>query len=216
MSEKRVLKTDNLHFQIHGHDIIKPEDDILIQENQHCLLIGPSGCGKTTLLNLLTGLKTPNKGEIQFQDKAYSNLSSRQIDALRAKHFGFVFQTNKLISYLSVYQNVALSLSAARQKNDKARIMNLLEKMGIADKARQKARTLSEGEAQRTAIARAVVHKPDIIFADEPTSALDDANTEKVIELLFNQAKENGATLVVSTHDARINPYFKTIKEMRA
>lgn len=186
--------------------------DIKISQKQNLLLLGPSGCGKTTLMNLMAGFIKPDRGQITFQDQHYDVLSESELDRLRRRHFGFVFQKLHLIGHLSVAQNIAVT----QTKPDPVRVQVLIDDLDLSGKERQKARDLSLGEAQRVAIARAVVHHPTVIFADEPTSALDDTNTEKVMELIFDQARKTGATVIAATHDARIKDRFETILEMAA
>lgn len=181
-----------------------------IEAGKHLLLLGQSGCGKTTLMNIMAGLLRPTDGDVVFQDTPYTGLSENKLDNLRSNNFGFVFQKIHLIGHLSVEQNIAV----AQPAKDQTRIHTLIEELALTAQKQQKARDLSVGEAQRVAIARAVANNPSVIFADEPTSALDDANTEKVMDLLFEQAEKTNATLIVATHDARIKGRFTDILEM--
>ncbi len=185
-------------------------DSLNIEAGKHLLLLGQSGCGKTTLMNIMAGLLRPTDGDVVFQDTPYTGLSENKLDNLRSNNFGFVFQKIHLIGHLSIEQNIAL----AQPTKDQARINTLIEELALTAQKQQKARDLSVGEAQRVAIARAVANNPSVIFADEPTSALDDANTEKVMDLLFEQAEKTNATLIVATHDARIKGRFTNILEM--
>ncbi len=185
-------------------------DSLNIEAGKHLLLLGQSGCGKTTLLNIMAGLLRPTGGEVAFQDTRYTGLPENKLDNLRSNNFGFVFQKIHLIGHLSIDQNIAL----AQPTKDQARIHTLIKELALTDRKQQKARDLSVGEAQRVAIARAVANNPSVIFADEPTSALDDTNTEKVMDLLFEQAEKTNATLIVATHDARIKGRFTDILEM--
>lgn len=185
-------------------------DSLNIEAGKHLLLLGQSGCGKTTLMNIMAGLLRPTGGNVVFQDTPYTGLSENKLDNLRSNNFGFVFQKIHLIGHLSIEQNIAL----AQPTKDQARINTLIEELALTAQKQQKARDLSVGEAQRVAIARAVANNPSVIFADEPTSALDDANTEKVMDLLFEQAEKTNATLIVATHDARIKGRFTDILEM--
>jgi len=185
-------------------------DSLNIEAGKHLLLLGQSGCGKTTLMNIMAGLLRPTDGDVVFQDTHYTGLSENKLDNLRSNNFGFVFQKIHLIGHLSIKQNIAL----AQPTKDQARINTLIEELALTAQKQQKARDLSVGEAQRVAIARAVANNPSVIFADEPTSALDDANTEKVMDLLFEQAEKTNATLIVATHDARIKGRFTNILEM--
>lgn len=206
-----MFEIKNLIYKDHNQEIIHLEQ-YAIEQGHHLLLLGPSGCGKTTFMNLLSGLLKASNGEISFQGQKYSDLSERDMNILRAKNFGFIFQKLHLIDHLTVIQNITL----AQQKPDTKRVQALVRDLGLSGKEQQKARTLSVGEAQRVAIARAVVNNPKIIFADEPTSALDDTNTQKVMDLIFDQAKKNGATVIAATHDSRIKKPFAKIMEMAA
>lgn len=206
-----MLQIKKATYRIADKDILPPQS-LTIDQGQHLLLLGPSGCGKTTLMNLAAGLLRPTSGDIEFQGQGYAALSDSELDNLRAENFGFVFQKLHLIGHLTVAQNIAV----AQTKADKARIGNLLAELGLSGKESQRARDLSVGEAQRVAIARAVVNNPKVIFADEPTSALDDANTYKIMKLIFTQAEKTGATVIAATHDARIKGSFTKILEMAA
>lgn len=186
--------------------------NVSLKAGEHLLLLGPSGCGKTTLMNIMAGLLRASSGDVCFAGKNYASLSDRDLDNLRAENFGFVFQKLHLIGHLSVAQNIAL----AQTKPDTARVITLINDLGLSGKEAQKARDLSVGEAQRVAIARAVSNNPKVIFADEPTSALDDANAAKVMNLIFDQAAKTGATVIASTHDGRIKDRFEKILEMVA
>ena len=178
-------------------------------------LMGPSGSGKTTLLAVIAGLLKPKKGDVLFEGQNIYDLSEVEKDRLRGEHFGFIFQTLHLIPSLTLYQNVELASDLAGKSNKK-RVGYLIEALGLADKAHRKPRALSQGEQQRAAIARAVLNKPSIIIADEPTSALDDGNALKVMELLEQQAEENGSALLIATHDNRISNRFKNIFYLQA
>ncbi len=196
------------HTYIPNHEALPK--DIFIDRGEHLLLLGPSGCGKTTLMNLMATLLPLESGEVIFENVSYSKLSETQKDTMREENFGFVFQRHHLIGHLSVMQNIAV----VQKKQDDAYIKSLINTVGLAGKEKQKARDLSVGEAQRVAIARALANKPKVIFADEPTSALDDHNTQAIIDLIFEQAKETNATIIAATHDERIKSRFKNILEM--
>lgn len=204
-----MLALKNITYTVAGRDIL-PSQSLDVWKGRHLLLLGPSGCGKTTLMNIMAGLLRPSAGEIFFDGLGYDGLTDAALDRLRAENFGFVFQRIHLIGHLTAAQNIAV----AQKTVDKARVLSLLDELGLAGRAGQKARDLSVGEAQRVAIARAVVNNPGIIFADEPTSALDRTNTEKIMALLFGQARKTGATVIAATHDDRIKAYFDTVWEM--
>ncbi len=204
-----LFNIKDIEYSINNNVIINRQS-LKINEGQHLLLLGPSGCGKTTLLNIMSGLLKPDSGELSYRGDIYSSFSDNKLDRLRAKNFGFIFQKIHLIRHLTVAQNIAIS----QMKPNPTKVQELVNDLGLNGKENQKAKDLSVGEAQRVAIARAVANNPKVIFADEPSSALDDANTEKVINLIFSQAKKTNATVIASTHDARIKAHFKTILEL--
>ena len=197
------FKIENLKFK-YDNQIIFDNQNFVINRGQKLLIHGPSGCGKTTLINLMSGLLQSQFGKIIFENEDLFELSENQLDKLRAKNFGFVFQRLYLINYLNVEQNIQL----ANISSNSSDMNSLIEELGLLDKRKSKIRELSVGEAQRVAIARAIVSKPKVIFADEPTSALDNNNSEKVMKLLFTQAEKNNTTLIVSSHDSRIKKKF--------
>ena len=203
------FKIENLKFE-YDNQIVFDNQNFTINRGQKLLIYGPSGCGKTTLINLMSGLLQSQFGKIIYESKNLFELSQNQLDKLRARNFGFVFQRLYLINYLNVEQNIQLANISSNCSD-----MNLLiEELGLLDKRKSKIIELSVGEAQRVAIARAIVSKPKVIFADEPTSALDDNNSEKVMKLLFAQAEKNNTTLIVSSHDSRIKKKFSNSLEL--
>jgi putative ABC transport system ATP-binding protein len=172
-----------------------------LQPGERALLLGPSGSGKSTLLNLLCGLQRADSGRVTLGDAPIG-------DAVRRRHFGIVFQSLRLISALSLRANLALAQKLQTGGSDPARIDALLERLGIAHRAHARPHELSQGEAQRAAIARALVVRPAILVADEPTSALDHLSAARVAGLLLDLARENGTSLIVATHDERLRPHF--------
>ncbi len=202
-----VTAVDHLHFTIAGRTIIE-NLSFSQQPGEHLLLLGASGVGKTSLINLLTGLATPDKGSVSICGENMSSLAGAGRDDLRRRTTGLIFQTLRLISALSVRDNLRLAQRLAIGGVDDAKISHLIEAVGIAHRADARPRQLSQGEAQRAAIARALVGKPRLIVADEPTSALDDHNAEIVARLLLDRAQEEGATLLIATHDQRLKAYL--------
>jgi putative ABC transport system ATP-binding protein len=178
------------------------------------LILGKSGSGKTTLLNLLAGLLTPSFGEVILDGVRLSSLSGQNLDLFRGKNIGIVFQKPHLIAALSVRQNLELAHFFSKKKGQN--IDQLLTELGIQHKAKSAVLTLSEGEAQRVSIARALANSPKVILADEPTSSLDDENTEKVIRLLKDQASKIGAALVIVTHDQRVKNHISNFIEVKS
>lgn len=172
----------------------------------HMLLLGASGSGKTTLINAVAGLLTPDEGLIAIDGEAMTGLSAAERDRLRRRKIGLVFQSLRLVSALSVRENLRLAQRLSGASADDAVIESLLEQLGIAHRGGAKPRSLSQGEAQRAAIARALVAKPPLLIADEPTSALDAENARRIASLLLETAERNGSTLLIATHDARLKP----------
>jgi len=182
----------------------------------HSLVIGPSGCGKSTLLHLIAGLIRPSRGQIAVDGQDLVALGAAALDAFRGRRIGIVLQNLHLIAALSVRDNLRLARWLARLVPDPDRVDGLLDELGLARLARSRPRQLSQGERQRLAIARAVINRPALVLADEPTSALDDANCAAVLDLLQRQAQASGATLIVATHDHRLQPHFEHRLELAA
>tara|TARA_Y100000589_G_scaffold46752_1_gene39240 strand:+ start:1088 stop:1711 length:624 start_codon:yes stop_codon:yes gene_type:complete len=204
-----LFKIKNLEYKKQNNKILS-NLNFSVDEGKHLLILGSSGSGKTSLLNLMSGLLKPTKGEIYFEDYKYSTLSEEEIDKIRATNFGFIFQKLHLIGHLNVKQNIDL----IKNKINSKKVEKLIFGLGLMQKSQQMVSDLSVGEAQRVAIARGLANGPKVIFADEPTSSLDDYNTQRVIELILDQTKQMNSTLIVSTHDKRIKKYFSKITEM--
>jgi putative ABC transport system ATP-binding protein len=173
-----------------------------------CLVIGPSGSGKSTLLAAIAGLLTPTAGSVSLEGEDITRLSGARRDALRARRIGLVPQTLHLIGVLSARENLRLARRLAGLPPDDAWIDACLERVGLAEHAARRPADLSVGEAQRVAVARAIVNRPALILADEPTSALDDASCDQALRLLREEAAACGASLVIATHDRRIREHF--------
>lgn len=188
--------------------------DIRLNAGEDMLVLGKSGSGKTTLLNLLSGLLDPEEGEVLLDGIRLSALRGPDADLFRGKNIGIIFQKPHLLAPLSVQENLEMAYYFSRKKGQN--IQSLLTELGIGGKARSAVRTLSEGEAQRVSIARALVTLPKLILADEPTSSLDDENTEKVVQLLKNQASKIGAALIIVTHDQRVKKHISNFIEVKA
>ncbi|MEO8102568.1 MAG: ATP-binding cassette domain-containing protein [Betaproteobacteria bacterium] len=186
-------------------------DRLSVAAGQHTLVLGPSGGGKTTLLNVIAGIAPAMSGDVRVCGAQLGTLSAAQRDHFRGRHIGFVMQRLHLIAALSVESNLLLTQKLGGTAIDASHIHGILDRLGIGNKRRAWPRQLSQGEAQRVAIARAVVNRPALILADEPTAALDDASCAAAIDLLFDQAGEHGATLLVATHDQRIKARFSQV-----
>lgn len=198
-----MITTSQLTYAYPGQPAMK-FPDVVCAAGEHALILGPSGTGKTTLLHLLAGLLTPTSGEIRVGNTPMQQLRGHTLDAFRGKHIGIIFQKPHFIRSLTALENLLLAQSLSGIKTDKAHALHLLDRLGIGAKAHAKTHTMSIGEQQRLAIARALINRPDIILADEPSSALDDDNCRKMITLLLEVADEQKSNLLVVTHDNRI------------
>lgn len=185
-----------------------PFDDLSLPTGQHLLVRGASGSGKSTLLAMLAGLMRPSSGQVMVDGVALHGLTARQSDAWRGATLGFVPQRLHLSAALSVADNLALPFVAAGLKPDAVRAAELLDRLGLSELAQRLPHQLSVGQAQRVALARALMRRPSLLLADEPSASLDDAATTQMLDLLLQAATEQGATLVVATHDARVVQVF--------
>lgn len=182
------------------------------------MLIGPSGCGKTTLLSIIAGTLSPDQGEGRLEVLGHQlrRMSQSALTAMRSNSIGFIFQSFHLIHTLSCAENVAIPLLIQglghRKALDEARA--ILERVGLADKARQRPTLLSGGQQQRVAIARALVHQPSLILCDEPTAALDARNGALVMELFGSVVRDPKRALIIVTHDNRIFGHANRIASM--
>jgi putative ABC transport system ATP-binding protein len=175
----------------------------VVPPRQYVAIMGPSGSGKSTLLGLLAGLDAPSSGEIEIDGIALAGLGDDGIAVLRGRKLGFVFQAYNLVPTLTALENVMLPMEMLSGDLDAAlpRAQQLLESVGLSDRATHYPAQLSGGEQQRVALARAFVMKPAVLFADEPTGNLDTANGRHVLELILELNRKEGTTLVLVTHD---------------
>ena len=180
--------------------------DLVFSEGEFSGLVGPSGSGKTTLLNLIGGLDSPTEGTI-------ANTSHAERALIRRKHMGFIFQSYNLLPVYTVFENVELPLILNKfsEKDRTNMVEEAVEWVGLTDKMNSRPAMLSGGECQRTAIARAIVHRPALILADEPTANLDAENSHHIMEILLGLNKELSSTFVFATHDEKIMAYLKRI-----
>lgn len=167
-------------------------------------IVGPSGSGKTTLLGLCAGLDRSSSGIVELHGTPLNGLSEDQLAAVRNQYIGFIFQNFQLMPTLTALENVMVPLELRGEKNIKPRALDLLDKVGLADRSHHYPTQLSGGEQQRVSLARAFSNKPQILFADEPTGNLDAETSEKVVKLLFELNREAGTTLVLVTHDLEL------------
>lgn len=170
------------------------------------LVLGNSGSGKTTLLHLLAGLLKPSVGAIEIGSDR--KVLSEQKDRFRGQNIGVVFQQPYFVKSLSVEKNLRVAQSMAGVEIDETRVDQLLQQLGLEGRGQASIGDLSTGELQRVSIARALINKPQVVLADEPTASLDDQNCEKVISLLEGACRDVGSSLIVVTHDKRLEGRF--------
>jgi putative ABC transport system ATP-binding protein len=178
---------DNIHFAV--------------EAGSSMAVVGPSGSGKTTLLGLAAGLDRSSTGTVELNNIKLDKLNEDQRAKIRNQYVGFIFQNFQLLPTLTALENVMVPLELRNEKNIKPRAIELLSKVGLADRGHHYPAQLSGGEQQRISLARAFSNKPAILFADEPTGNLDAETSEKIIDLIFNLNKEAGTTLILVTHD---------------
>jgi putative ABC transport system ATP-binding protein len=177
---------------------------LAIAPHELVALVGPSGCGKSTLLNLLAGVDRPDSGGVWVGELELARAGERELVRLRRERIGIVFQAFHLVPHLTCAENVALPLELSGRK-DPGRVHALLERVGLASRAAHYPAELSGGEQQRTAVARALVHRPALLIADEPTGNLDSASGTALLALLDELRREHGMALVIATHDPRVS-----------
>jgi putative ABC transport system ATP-binding protein len=171
-----------------------------IARGEFVAVVGPSGCGKSTLLNLIAGVDRADAGEVRVCGLELTHASEAELTRFRRRSVGVVFQAFHLVANLTAEENVALPL-ALDGRSDPGRVRELLAKVGLAERARHHPGELSGGEQQRVAVARALVHRPALLVADEPTGNLDSGNGARVMEVLEELRRSEGAALVLATHD---------------
>ena len=178
-----------------------------VEKGDFICIAGPSGSGKTTLLNLIGCVDTATRGVVEVVGRDTATLSERQLTDLRLHTIGFIFQSFNLVSVLTLYQNVEFPLLLQGKlgaKERQARVMSLLEQVGLATHAKHRPSELSGGQRQRVAVARALVTEPQIVLADEPTANLDSATGQAIIDLMKALNQQKGTTFIFSTHDHKV------------
>ena len=189
-----------------GNRELKVLDDInfSVEAGATLSIVGPSGSGKTTLLGLCAGLDRATSGSVELNGIRLNNLNEDQLADVRNRYVGFIFQNFQLLLTLTALENVMVPLELRGERNIKSRAMELLDKVGLAERGHHYPTQLSGGEQQRVSLARAFSNQPQILFADEPTGNLDAETSEKVEKLLFDLNKEAGTTLILVTHNLEL------------
>lgn len=203
MGEEKIIALDNISYTIE-------------KGKTYCLL-GTSGSGKSTLLNLLAGLEKPTKGNIIFKNYHLEKMNEKELALFRQKHIGFVFQSYNLLPTLTALENVTLPLIFSRtpKKTRIKKAKEMLNAVGLANRANHKPSEMSGGQQQRVSIARAFINNPEVVFADEPTGNLDTKTTAEMMDLITGIAKEHNQTLIIVTHDTEISSYADRIVRIR-
>lgn len=189
-----------------------------INQAETVAVVGPSGCGKSTLLNIVGGLLKPTAGSVTVAGRNPYELSEKHLAAFRNTTLGFVFQAHHLLPQCTALENVLVPTLALANRNDREltdRAKDLLDRVGLADRAAHKPARLSGGERQRIAVARALINQPTLLLADEPTGALDEENTDRLAEILHEINQRDGVTLLIVTHAQRLAERQQRTVELR-
>ncbi|MDT8719434.1 ABC transporter ATP-binding protein [Clostridium sp. 19966] len=202
-----ILEAKNLYktYGSEGNMVVALlKTNFKVEKGEFVAIVGPSGSGKSTLLQLLAGLDTPTGGEVYIDEKNIYGLSEKKLSIFRRRNIGFIFQFFNLVPVLTVDENIRLPLIMDHKKADKDFLEEIIESLNLKERRYHYPSQLSGGQQQRTAIARALISKPSIIFADEPTGNLDSKNSKEVLELMKKSIKKYGQTLIMITHDSNV------------
>ena len=213
-----MIATLDLTFSYHGSSLLT-FPNMECRSGGQLLILGDSGSGKTTLLHLICGLLKPQTGSINIDGIDVTSLNDSELDKFRGENIGVVFQQAHFVQSLTVSENLALPALMTSENISseelRERTVGLLKRLRLDHKADSLPSELSVGEQQRASIARALIHKPKVVFADEPTSALDDKSTAAVVSLLEVETKNAGARLVIVTHDQRLKDRYSATVELK-
>jgi putative ABC transport system ATP-binding protein len=220
MDNNLIIQATGVHKTYYTGQVSVPAlrgVDLSVRRGEMVAVMGPSGCGKTTLLNCLSGLDTPDQGEIAIEGVSLSGMSDHERTTYRARRMGFVFQFYNLLPVLSAVENVELPLlvSGVRLREARQRALEALGQVGLAQRAYHRPAELSGGERQRTTIARALVNRPALVWADEPTGDLDSETANEIMDVLVDLNREQGLTFILVTHDRGVGSRCGRIVRMR-
>jgi putative ABC transport system ATP-binding protein len=215
----KVLATKNIVKEYHVDEtIIKAVDDVSFELNsgEFVALVGPSGSGKTSMLAMIAGLLSPNQGEIYLGGEEISKMNDAQLTRFRRQKIGFTFQSNNLVPFLNVRENVELMLrlNGTYDQEGKDRATELLERLGLGERLNNLPSQLSGGQKQRVAIARSLIHDPDLVLADEPTASLDTTLAYQVVQTFADLIHEQNRIGIMVTHDLRMVRYVDKVIQM--
>lgn len=219
ISTETAIQARQLMFRWSKHQpAVLDIPELTIARGERVFLFGPSGSGKTTLLNLLAGVTQPSAGELHVLGQAMHRLSARKRDRFRAQHIGIVFQQFNLIPYLSVTDNVHLAchLAGRTNKDTGERIQHMLAALGLPSSLWERsAHSLSVGQQQRVAVARALINGPQLLIADEPSSALDSDHRDEFMQLMMTAADAQHSTVIFVSHDRALQHHFSRHIDLR-
>jgi len=214
-----MIHLTDISFSYPNADFCLQLDELSFSAGSKTAIIGPSGFGKTTLLNLISGIYTPQNGAVAIEGKNINNLTETERRSFRLTNIGFVFQDFNLLDYLTAIDNILLPyrINTVLKLNNEARkqAKEIASMLHIEKKLNKYPSKLSQGERQRVAICRALVHNPSIILADEPTGNLDPENRDIIMHILFEYVNIKGSTLITVTHDHELLPGFDRIVDFK-
>ncbi len=217
MSEKKlIIKTENLKKDYKEDGVVVHAIrgiDLTVEEGEFSAIVGPSGCGKTTLLNLISGLDTPDEGKVWLSGKLISDMSGKELSDFRRDNIGFIFQAYNLIPVLTVEENIEyiMLLQGIPKEERHKRVLEILDAVKLSGLENRRPTQLSGGQQQRVAIARAMVSNPKIILADEPTANLDSKTGSELLDMMAELNEKTGMTFLFSTHDKMVMERAKRV-----
>lgn len=211
-----MISGKNIYRRFGTVEVLKGVD-IAIQKGEIVSIVGPSGSGKSTLLHILGTLDKADRGEVVMNETIISSLSSKKLANFRNKHIGFVFQFHHLLPEFTALENVCIPgwLGGTRKKEVEERARQLLQMLGLSERIENKPAQLSGGEQQRVAVARALINKPDIVFADEPSGNLDSANAKELHQLFFDLRSQFQQTFLIVTHNEELAALSDRVLHMK-
>jgi len=213
-----LVEVTGVHMRYESSEEVLRGISLAINSADSLAIVGPSGCGKSTLLNIIGGLMRPTEGDVRFSNQDVYAWDEHELAEFRNRRLGFIFQSHHLLPQCSAVENVlipTLALPPAERRAKARRAVDLLDRVGLADRADHRPGQLSGGERQRVAVARALINEPDLVLADEPTGALDEDTADQLSELLLRINREDGVTLVVVTHALDLAKRMHEVRRLR-